>query len=77
LGRLTFPAGFLWGTSTSAHQVEGGNENNDWSEWEARSGAINDGTRSGAACGWWEGRAEEDLAAAAAAALSRMSEIKV
>jgi beta-glucosidase len=66
LGRLTFPAGFLWGTSTSAHQVEGGNENNDWSEWERRPGAINDATRSGAACGWWEGRAEEDLAVAAA-----------
>src|SRR5712664_87700 len=63
--RLTFPAGFLWGTSTSAHQVEGGNENNDWSEWERRPGAINDATRSGAACGWWEGRAEEDLAVAA------------
>ncbi len=24
-----FPFRFLWGTSTSAHQVEGGNDNND------------------------------------------------
>jgi beta-glucosidase len=65
LQRLEFPAGFLWGTSTSAHQVEGDNENNDWSEWERRPGAIGDGTRAGAACGWWGGRAEQDLAAAA------------
>jgi beta-glucosidase len=65
--RLTFPRGFCWGTSTSSHQVEGNNENNDWSEWEKRPGAITDGSRAGAACGWWDGRAEEDLAAAAAA----------
>lgn len=28
-----FPDGFLWGASTSAHQVEG-NNHNDWTEWE-------------------------------------------
>lgn len=28
-----FPDGFLWGASTSAHQVEGDQKNN-WSEWE-------------------------------------------
>ncbi|HWE24956.1 MAG TPA: family 1 glycosylhydrolase [Myxococcales bacterium] len=63
---LTFPRGFAWGTSTSAHQVEGKNENNDWAEWERRPGAITDGTRAGDACGWWNGRAEQDLSAAAA-----------
>jgi beta-glucosidase len=35
---LAFPAGFLWGTATSAHQVEGGNTNSDWWEWELRPG---------------------------------------
>ncbi|HYZ88927.1 MAG TPA: family 1 glycosylhydrolase [Myxococcales bacterium] len=65
--RLEFPRGFFWGTSTSSHQVEGNNDNNDWSEWEKRPGAITDGTRAGAACGWWDGRAEQDLAAAATA----------
>jgi beta-glucosidase len=30
----TFPTGFLWGSATAAHQVEGGNHNNDWWDWE-------------------------------------------
>ncbi len=28
------PDGFLWGSATSAHQVEGGNTNNDWWDFE-------------------------------------------
>ncbi len=47
---LTFPANFLWGTATASHQVEGGNANNDWWEWEQQSGRIRDGTTSGLAC---------------------------
>ncbi len=29
-----FPEAFLWGSSTAAHQVEGGNVNNDFWDWE-------------------------------------------
>ena len=29
-----FPKDFLWGASTSSHQVEGSNKNNDWWKWE-------------------------------------------
>lgn len=35
----SFPAEFLWGAATAAHQVEGGNTKNDWAEWE-RSGKV-------------------------------------
>jgi beta-glucosidase len=34
---LEFPPGFLWGTATAAHQVEGNNTNSDWWEWEHRA----------------------------------------
>jgi beta-glucosidase len=45
----TFPKGFLWGTSSAAHQVEGDNRNNDWWEWEQQPGRIANGDRSGVA----------------------------
>jgi beta-glucosidase len=54
-----FPQGFLWGVSTAAHQVEGGNENNQWSTWEA-AGRIRSGEQSGLACNWWK-NAERDF----------------
>ena len=31
---ISFPEGFVWGTATAAHQIEGGNVNNDWWTWE-------------------------------------------
>jgi beta-glucosidase len=36
---LVFPAGFMWGTATAAHQVEGNNSNCDWWDWELRPGS--------------------------------------
>ncbi len=30
----SFPDGFVWGTATAAHQIEGGNVNNDWWQFE-------------------------------------------
>lgn len=59
-----FPEGFLFGAATSSHQVEGGNVHNDWWDWE-QAGKIADGSTSGDAAGWWDGKAEEDLAEAA------------
>ena len=46
-----FPAGFLWGTSTSAHQVEGDNVGSDWWEYEQRGRLPH---RSGPACRHYE-----------------------
>lgn len=56
---MCFPDGFLWGVSTSSHQVEGGNDNNQWSAWE-RHGRIRTGECSGLACDWWN-NAEVDF----------------
>jgi beta-glucosidase len=38
--QVDFPPGFLWGSATSAHQVEGGNVNNDWWDFEHRPGTA-------------------------------------
>jgi beta-glucosidase len=57
-----FPRGFLWGTATAAHQVEGNNTNNQWWKWE-QEGHTN-GT-SGLAADWWGGRWREDFDRAA------------
>ncbi|OQY89034.1 MAG: hypothetical protein B6D38_08320 [Anaerolineae bacterium UTCFX1] len=57
-----FPRGFLWGTATSSHQVEGNNTNNQWQQWE--QDGHTDGT-SGLACDWWGGRWKEDFDRAA------------
>ena len=35
---IDFPERFLWGTATAAHQIEGGNINNDWWAYEHAAG---------------------------------------
>jgi beta-glucosidase len=57
-----FPRGFLWGTSTAAHQVEGNNTNNQWWKWEQDGHTKG---KSGLAADWWGGRWKEDLDRAA------------
>ena len=46
---LGFPRDFLWGAATSAHQVEGGNDNSDWWDWEHATGTPC-AAPSGSAC---------------------------
>ena len=45
-----FPDGFLWGTASAAHQVEGDNKNSDWWEFEHQPGRIANGDTSEMAC---------------------------
>lgn len=62
---VQFPKGFLWGTATASHQVEGNNTNNNWHQWENTPGKILNDDRSGLACDWWGGRWREDMDRAA------------
>ncbi|MCX6039503.1 MAG: family 1 glycosylhydrolase [Chloroflexi bacterium] len=59
-----FPKGFLWGTATASHQVEGGNTNNNWYKWELEGHTAH---KSGLASDWWGGRWKEDFDRAAEA----------
>ncbi len=45
---LVFPADFVWGAATSAHQVEGDNTHSDWWHFEQHPGKVTD--KSGRAC---------------------------
>jgi beta-glucosidase len=55
-----FPDGFTWGTATAAHQIEGGNWNNDWWQWEHTPGSACS-EPSGDACDSWN-RWRDDVA---------------
>ncbi|MGZ3787882.1 MAG: glycoside hydrolase family 1 protein [Bacteriovorax sp.] len=57
---LTFPENFKWCVATAAHQIEGGNENNDWWEWEhSVPSKIKNGENSGLAIDHWNKVAED------------------
>ncbi|EKX67906.1 GH1 family beta-glucosidase [Streptomyces ipomoeae] len=59
-----FPAGFLWGVSTSAHQIEGAVDEREPSVWDAFSaeaGRIKDGSTAAVACDHFH-RYPEDVA---------------
>ena len=65
---IQFPDRFVWGTATAAHQIEGGNVNNDWWEFEhdPTSGCVE---VSGDACDSFN-RYPEDIALVASLGLS-------
>ena len=58
--KLSFPDGFVWGTATAAHQIEGNNVASDWWEWEHRPDTVCV-EPSGDACDSWH-RWHEDIA---------------
>ncbi len=55
---MNFPKGFLWGSATSALQVEGNNIHSDWWEWENAHWPPE--RRSGSACDQYN-KYEEDF----------------
>jgi beta-glucosidase len=63
-----FPDSFIWGTATAAHQVEGGNVNNDWWDWEHKPGTLC-AESSGDACDSWH-RWQQDIDIVASLGLS-------
>lgn len=63
-----FPEGFEWGSATAAHQIEGGNWNNDWWQWEHTPGSAV-AEPSGDACDSWN-RWPDDVAFARELGLS-------
>jgi beta-glucosidase len=63
----SFPDGFSWGTATAAHQIEGGNTNNDWWAFE-HSPDSGCAESSGDGCDSWL-RWEEDADLVAALGL--------
>jgi beta-glucosidase len=59
VAEIVFPDGFVWGTATAAHQIEGGNVGNDWWAFE-HAPDTPCAEPSGDACDSWD-RWPEDL----------------
>lgn len=60
---VRFPDEFLWGTATAAHQVEGGNWNNDWWAWEHAEDTACDEPSADACDHYWRYPQDLDLLA--------------
>jgi beta-glucosidase len=58
---VRFPSSFLFGTATSATQIEGGCTTSDWFEFAQRPGRVRGGDRPDVACDAWR-RWEGDVA---------------
>ncbi len=58
--KKTFPKNFLWGASTAAHQVEGGNHN-QWSVWELENAAKMAGEAEKMLAWRWKAPAWEEV----------------
>lgn len=58
---FTFPEGFLFGTATSATQVEGGCHTTDWDDFARRPGRVHGGDTPETACDSWN-RWPDDVA---------------
>jgi len=59
----SFPEGFTWGTATAAHQVEGGNTNNDWWAFEHTPGSGCTESSGDACDSWLRWEQDADLVA--------------
>jgi beta-glucosidase len=58
-----FPQGFTWGTATAAHQIEGGNTNNDWWAFEHTPGSGCTESSGDACDSWLRWEQDADLVA--------------
>ena len=47
-----FPPGFVWGSATAGHQIEGDNIHSNWWEWEQTAPWVK--KPSGKACNSWQ-----------------------